>query len=957
MRILILALLALLLTACGGSGGSSNSSTSSSSSSSSSSFTVTAIDGYLSSAEVYLDRNGDGIAGSDELVGSTDINGQIVLDSANKAYPVIIRAVAGITYDSDYTDPISENYEMVSAAGNTVVTPFTTLSYIYDIPMDEVVKKLDPDGSLGLDVDTISGDYVAIDTDVGVVTQALARSVAGVFEDEIANNMDTGLPTTDTLDSYVDSIVTTLDTQVAAASHIANDLNETVITVQTNSEGIVIPTTTSTTAINSASSGSSGSGSSDSGSSGSGSSGSGSTDSGSTVTEAPLAITNLRLSVSGEDEFEFRWNDAEGATYYNLWESIDGIADGTLVGAGIDPSDEGDDTPYYYKTTIADRLNAQYLIQSCNDIGCAASAPILVSDFYTPPVVITEFQLSFSQTKSFDFAWPATDGTTHYKLMENVDGNSGFIQVGENIASNTLTYSHIVPLYNRMNAQYMLQSCIDNNCTDSEIISVNDNLAASVGYFKASNTGQSDRFGYSLDLSKDGNTLAVGARYENSNATGINGDQASTSALYSGAVYIFTKNNVGTWTQEAYIKASNTEFGDEFGYQLTLSATGDTLAVGAYREDSISKGINGDQANNDSENSGAVYVFTRNSGIWVQEAYIKPSNTNTYDFFGSSLGISADGNTLAVGAYLQDSSSSGVNGDQTFVSNISAAYGAVYIFTRSNTEWSQHSFVKASNASRNDDFGFSVALSSDGNTLAVGAKNEGSNATGINGNQTDDSIPEAGAVYVFTRGVDDIWSQQAYVKPSNTDSRDKFGISIALSEDGSTMAVGTTDEKSSTIGLNGNQTDNSLSYAGAVYIFTRDSSQNWSQQAYVKASNTRSYAQFGKSLDLSSDGNTLAIGSHIESSNSTGINENQSDTSIPTAGAAYVFSRIDSTWTQKAYIKASNTEGDYFGISVALSSDAKTLAVGAAYEDSNSTGINGEQTNNDSWSSGAVYLY
>ncbi|WP_202904892.1 hypothetical protein, partial [Marinomonas sp. S3726] len=250
MRIFVLALLALVLTACGG-GGSSDSG-----SSSSSSFTVTAIDGYLSSAEVYVDRNGDGVAGSDELIGSTDINGQIVLDNVNKAYPIIIRAVAGITRDSDYSDAIAENYEMVSSAGKTVVTPFTTLSYLYDIPMDEVLKKLDPDGSLGLDVETISGDYASINTNKGVVSQALARSMAKALKDEISNNKDSGSQTTNTLDSYVNSIVTTLATQVAAAANIADDLNETVITIVTNSEGAVIPTTTFTTALDAASSGS-----------------------------------------------------------------------------------------------------------------------------------------------------------------------------------------------------------------------------------------------------------------------------------------------------------------------------------------------------------------------------------------------------------------------------------------------------------------------------------------------------------------------------------------------------------------------------------------------------------------------------------------------------------------------------------------------------------------------------
>ncbi len=136
----------------------------------------------------------------------------------------------------------------------------------------------------------------------------------------------------------------------------------------------------------------------------------------------------------------------------------------------------------------------------------------------------------------------------------------------------------------------------------------------------------------------------------------------------------------------------------------------------------------------------------------------------------------------------------------------------------------------------NDLFGSSVALSADGSTLAVGAPDEASAATGIGGNQADNSAPGAGAVYVFTRSGT-AWSQQAYVKASNTDADDRFGDSVALSADGSTLAVGAVVEASAATGIGGNQADNSAQDAGAVYVFTR-SGTTWSQQAYVKASNT-----------------------------------------------------------------------------------------------------------------------
>jgi len=132
-----------------------------------------------------------------------------------------------------------------------------------------------------------------------------------------------------------------------------------------------------------------------------------------------------------------------------------------------------------------------------------------------------------------------------------------------------------------------------------------------------------------------------------------------------------------------------------------------------------------------------------------------------------------------------------------------------------------------------------------------------------------------------------MWSQQAYVKASNTGTGDRFGTSIALSADGSTLAVGADGESSAATGIGGNQTDNSAPYAGAVYVFTR-SSTTWSQQTYVKASNTGLYAQFGESVALSAP-RTLAVGAPFESSAATGIGGNQADNSATYAGAVYVF--------------------------------------------------------------------
>jgi acyl-[acyl carrier protein]--UDP-N-acetylglucosamine O-acyltransferase len=323
-------------------------------------------------------------------------------------------------------------------------------------------------------------------------------------------------------------------------------------------------------------------------------------------------------------------------------------------------------------------------------------------------------------------------------------------------------------------------------------------------YLKASNTDVSDSFGVSVALS--GDTLAVGARYEDSAATGVNGDQSSSAAFASGAVYVFTRSG-GAWSQQAYLKASNTDAGDFFGSSVALS--GNTLAVGVHQEASAATGVNGDQSSNAAENSGAVYVFTRSGGAWSQQAYLKASNTGNSDFFGGSVALSD--NTLAVGAYGENSNATGVNGDQS--SNAASDSGAVYVFTRSGGAWSQQAYLKASNTGAHDHFGASVALSD--NTLAVGADWESSDAAGVNGDQSPDTEHFTGAVYVFTRSGG-AWSQQAYLKASNTDVTDYFGESVALS--GNTLAVGAQYEQSAATGVNGDQSSNVADHAGAVYV-------------------------------------------------------------------------------------------------------------------------------------------
>ncbi|MBY0506171.1 MAG: Ig-like domain-containing protein [Bryobacteraceae bacterium] len=456
---------------------------------------------------------------------------------------------------------------------------------------------------------------------------------------------------------------------------------------------------------------------------------------------------------------------------------------------------------------------------------------------------------------------------------------------------------------------------------------------AQQAYVKASNTGPGDVFGSAVAIS--GDTMVVGAPSESSDATGVGGPD-NNNALLSGAAYVYVRTGT-TWTQQAYLKASNTGAGDRFGTSVAIS--GDTIVVGASGEASNGSG----QGNNGALGAGAAYVFTRTGTTWTQQAYLKASNPDPADLFGGSVGIAGD--TIVVGATGESSNATGVGGGQGN-SLLTTGSGAAYVFSRTGTTWTQQAYLKASNTGALDAFGGSVSVS--GDTVVVGAANEGSNATGVGGAQNNNLALLSGAAYVFTR-TGTTWTQQAYLKASNTGAGDLFGRSSAVS--GDTIVVGARNEGSDATGVNGANNNNAL-LSGAAYVFTRTGT-TWTQQAYLKASNTGAGDLFGASVAIS--GNYIAIGAPSEGSDATGVDGPNNNNAL-LSGAAYVFLRNGTNWAQQAYLKASNTGlGDLFGTDVAVANN--TVVTGAPSEGSNATGINGDGTNDNALLSGAAYVF
>jgi len=414
------------------------------------------------------------------------------------------------------------------------------------------------------------------------------------------------------------------------------------------------------------------------------------------------------------------------------------------------------------------------------------------------------------------------------------------------------------------------------------------------------------------------------------------------------------------WETQAYLKASNADANDGFGYSVDIS--GDTIVVGAAGESSNQTTItngNSASADNSATSSGAAYVFHRTGSTWAQEAYLKAPNTETTDFFGTAVAI--DGNTILVSAIQEDSNQITItNGPTASIDNSASSSGAVYVFQRTGSTWVQQAYIKPPNAEANDQFGISLSIS--GDTIVVGAFNEASNQTTItNGTSAsaNNSAAFAGAAYVFQRSGTS-WAQQAYLKASNIEANDRFGTSVSISGDTIVVGSGFEDSNQTTI-TNGAtaSSDNTASASGAAYVYRRTGS-TWAEEAYLKAPNADANDQFGNAVAI--DGDTIVVGAFSEASNQTTITNGttaSSDNSATLAGAAYVFQRTDSTWSHQAYLKPPNLGADdRFGNAVAI--EGNTILVSSIFEDNNQTTVtNGSMPNDDNSlsNSGAVYVF
>jgi hypothetical protein len=444
-------------------------------------------------------------------------------------------------------------------------------------------------------------------------------------------------------------------------------------------------------------------------------------------------------------------------------------------------------------------------------------------------------------------------------------------------------------------------------------------------YLKSSLNFNGQWFGKSVAIS--GDTAVVGCWY--SPIGGFN----------AGVAYVYVHEG-GQWQQQAILQASNREYCTNFGGAVAIS--GDTIVVGAHREGSGATGVNGDGLNSRAQSSGAAYVFVRHAGVWTQQAYLKASNTGIADAFGSEVAIHDD--LIIVGAPGEASAAVGVNGDQT--NNQSPGAGAAYLFERTGEQWAQTAYLKAFTPAAAA--GFGGGLSAAAGVVAVGVPSESSGGAGVNPEPTGTQLASSGAVYVYQRGAAG-WLPQAFIKSPEPAANAYFGNAVALSAN--RLAIGASNESVVLPSPTGDLTHAS---AGVVRSY-RDDGGAWIFDAKLSSPNPGPNHRFGTSVGLS--GELLVAGAWGEAGDGSGVNGSWEDQRSVAAGGAYVFRGASgSPWALAAYLKASNNgPGDRFGCAAGISGER--VIVASWYEDSGAQYVNGYQDDEYSPESGAAYVF
>lgn len=644
-------------------------------------------------------------------------------------------------------------------------------------------------------------------------------------------------------------------------------------------------------------------------------------------------------AVAAGAELRFSWVAPDDATEFRLTQVAgDTVLTETLLLSGSEYTLDVFDLSFNPSTL-------EFKLEAKNADGAWEEIPFNDGFFWT--FAIIESPLSFNLPftgRTIQFAWQVVADATQYRLTQTAGLRYPVVPTaGKIYASDQFVDRFTVPvhLFDWRNARFALHALVDDvwemvGEQDALYLDPQNSILSSANAIEVyASAGSESAYASSVVLAEDGSTMAVGAfgdsllpddfecPADGSGAGAGDGegpgqgdgsgscDLGGVLAQSSGAVYVY---DVGSRIATK-IKAPNFGPGDRFG--------------GAYSP-------------------------TKPANFDGNDAYL----------FGDAIAISDDGMTLAISATGEDSSLTGVLSEADLQQDNNDAFdsGAVYVYRKIAGDWVLDAYIKAPNAAPpadgelGDSFGWALALSADGNTLAVSALFEDSDGA----DPLNDALTDSGAVFVYAR-AGGLWTEQAYLKASNAGVGDRFGRALAFAEDEGYqyLAVSAYSED----GANGNPDTNSNSGSGAVYVFAGDAGI-WQETAYLKASNAGSDDRFGTSIAFDAKGTLLVVGAPQEDRlTDGGLSSPGSGRESVNVGAAYLFERLGSgpmsSWSQNSlYLKPSSDIGlVQFGQAVSVSSSGKYIAVGSWLDLSGVPGVNQSKANKSAFASGATYVF
>jgi trimeric autotransporter adhesin len=531
----------------------------------------------------------------------------------------------------------------------------------------------------------------------------------------------------------------------------------------------------------------------------------------------------------------------------------------------------------------------------------SAAALVMASQVHAQSIPEAPSLTAGGEFKGLRFDWQPVAGASWYDLEYKAHQNSAFSKLGSNLPGSATSFRYRFPLhlFDWTYARYRLAACNASGCTRSAEISVSNLRLDAVGYFKAPVSTAGLAFGSDTDITPDGLNFVAAA----------SGEVTDSSGFKSGAVYVYRRSSNGVWSQRARLvpPVAPVHTGDENKMNVSISADGNTVVLGMpnYFREALAEGASDDI-------SGEVFVFHFNGTSWVRSRLYGASGAR--GSFGAWVSINDAGDLIALGsgeytpeqkprhAYIYrkvGDAWQGVRGIQAVPGREYCDYGALSADgstlvqnCRRPTEDGLRNYVRAysgPNWTIREEMPLEIPASPDIGVYSVGIAVDRTGSTIAAQVYVDEHGGDGPAeVHVFHR--DGAYSRVAILQPgawNPVDYRSSFGLSVAISDDGGTIAVGHPSDTGYGKGPRAAPLNPGGPVVGAVYVYRLKN--NWLLANMVKPNYLPETREFGRQVALNGNGQTLLVGHGYENSAAQGIDGNWANTGAPYSGAVWLY--------------------------------------------------------------------